>query len=195
MRIFKPLDSPVTWKLPDPDTGYLHTGRSLSELVKFIVSYRSQNGLKEIAHLDIVISNYLCSLPENVGKCKSIKIKRGILQYLKGGVALLENIFYGEANMVPQEEADRRAAICVDCPCNVFPDRGTFLQWTDDMALHAVGDRKSTYHDKLGSCEGCTCVLKSKIFFKGHFKLSKDEEDKMQECSAGKCWQLHIKET
>lgn len=190
MLTFKPFETSPIWKLPDPDNNHhIHTGATRAELVSNIVNYRSQNRLPTIEKLDLVIENYLCGLPQNAGKCKAGTLKRGFVQYLKGGLALIQNIFYGEENMVSQEEADRRGAICLNCPCNVFVDRDMFIKWSDEMALHSIGDRKSVYHDQLGNCAGCSCNMRAKVFFKGPFNLKSEERAKMKECNS-RCWQL-----
>lgn len=189
MQAFKPFQTSSVWKFPDPDTGHLHTGATRAELISSIVNYRSQNRLDAIESLGVVLDNYLCSLPENAGKCRPLPLRRGFLQYVKGGLTLISKLWYGDASMVTQEVADERAAICKDCPCNVFPDRGMFIQWSDDIALNSVGERKSAHYEELGSCEACTCVLKAKVWYKGPYKLSKEETAKMQLCNS-KCWQL-----
>lgn len=192
MFTFKPFQTSPVWKLPDPDTGHLHTGTTRAELVSNIINYRAQNRLDKLERLDLVIDNYLCSLPENVGKCRPAPMKRGLLQYAKGGLMLLSNLWYGDENMVDQAKADERATICKDCPCNEFPDRGMFIQWSDDIALNSVGERKSAHYDSLGNCAACSCCLRAKVWYKGPFKLSKDESAKMQLCNS-QCWQAKEK--
>lgn len=184
MLTFLPFETSPVWKLPDPDTGHIHEGTTLTKLIQNIVSYRSQNNLPQIDNLELVISNYLCGLPENQGKCRNSPLKRGILQYLKGGIALVQNLYYKE--FAPQEEADRRAEICTRCPHNDFPDKSYFIKWSDELALHMVGDRKSRYHKDLGSCRICTCNLRAKVFIGTSFSLSDEEISKMNEVG---CWQ------
>jgi len=189
MLEFKPFEGSAEFTFIDPDTNYHYSADSFTSLVSFIVNYRAQNRLKPIVGLGQVINNYLCGLPCNSGKCRQAKLKRGFYQYVKGGIALLENLYFGEEHMVPQEEADRRALICLECKFNVIVDKGPFIRWSDDLALACVGNRKSTYHDALGNCEGCSCCLRAKVFFKGPFKLSKKEVSEMRAAN-GKCWQL-----
>lgn len=106
------------------------------------------------------------------------------MAFVKGGIALVENLLY--KNMVDQNTADARAAICVECPYNVFPDKGGFLKWSDDIAEASTGGKKSIFHDRLGSCEVCTCTLKAKVFYSGKIKLTDEERTKML---AVNCWQ------
>lgn len=188
MREFRAFEGPAEWVLPDPDaTHRVHKGATLEELVKNIVRYRSQNGLPPIENLDMVISTYLCGLPENGGKCDEIILKRGFLQYLKGGIALVRNIMFKE--FVSKEVADARAAICKDCPCNVFPDKDMFVRWSDDIASASVGDKKSEHFELLGNCSACSCLMKAKVWYSGPLELSNAEKDKMGRCN-NKCWQI-----
>lgn len=190
MLTFNPFQTSIVWKLPDPDTQHLHTGRTRAELVSNIVNYRAQNGLPKLDSLDLVIDNYLCTLPENLGKCRPVNLRRGLLQYLKGGLTLISNIWYGEKNMVTQEEAERRAKICEFCPCNTFPDKGLFIAWSDNIMQNSVGDKRVSNYELLGNCDACTCTLKAKVWLKkGNINLTKDESDKMHLCN-DKCWQL-----
>ena len=131
---FKPFKTPYRWIFVDPDTQRAYSALTKKELFNQIINYRDQNKLAPIQALEHVIENYLCSLPENASNCEPEKLKRGWMSFIKGGVAVLENIFYGEKNMVSQEEADRRSEICLQCPNNVFPDRGGFVKWTDEVA-------------------------------------------------------------
>ena len=128
MLTFKPFEASSVWQFPDPDTKRMHIASTRAELVATIVNYRIQNRLDPIVRLDLVLNNYLCTLPINAGKCKQEPLKRGFMSYLKGGLALIEQLYYGDTNMVTQVEADRRAAICKDCSCNVFPDRDMFIK-------------------------------------------------------------------
>lgn len=190
MLTFDSFQASSVWELPDPDRPeHKHVGTTRAELVSAIVNYRAQNGLEPLEKLHVVIDNYLCGLPCNTGKCKPLVLGRGLLAYIKGGLTLVQNLYYGEKMMVKQAEADARALICKDCPLNSFPDRGMFVQWSDNIALHSVGERKSIYQNDLGNCMGCTCCLKAKVWYKGPFKLNAEQEVKMSAANP-KCWQL-----
>lgn len=183
---FKPLEGPSYWAFKDPDSGYEYKANSKKELVKLIVSYRAQNELDEIQFLDLVIDNYLCSLPANVGRCRPIpSFKRGLMQTIRGGIGLLENWLYDKT--VDQETADSRAEVCLKCPNNIFPKMGGFDRWATEVAIAALGDdRKSFHNDQLGVCEICSCPLRSKIYIAPELvELTKAELAQMPDF----CWQ------
>lgn len=182
---FKPFHTPYRWIFVDPDTNRSYIASTKKELFEQVINYRSQNKLSPIQALEHVIENYLCSLPENVGNCEPEKLRRGWMSFIKGGVAVLENIFYGEANMVSQEVADKRSEICLQCPNNIFPDRGSFITWTDEIAEASTGGKESKYHEKLGNCSVCSCPLRAKVFFKGPFNLPQEQNKELPDY----CWQ------
>lgn len=168
MLRFISINAPARYLFVDPDTGRTFTERSKEKLIAHIVNYRAQNGLEPLHNLGDVIDDYLCRLPENIGKCEEYKpvLRRGWLAYFTGAMHVLKNVAYGDGNMVEQETADKRAAVCKTCPLNVFPDKGPFIQWTDEVALAATGGRKTTSDKHLGNCDACTCVLKSLVWAK-----------------------------
>lgn len=172
----------------DPDTGFDYAGSSRADLVRRILAYRIQNKLPQIEALDKVLDNYLCALPENKGKCYRYKLERGLLPAIKGGIALLENLWFKKT--VSQKEADRRSKICAGCKYNIFPDKGKFVEWSDEIAVHSVGEKKSAYHDKLGNCAVCTCPLRAKVWFGGKLTNPADQEEMMRKV---KCWQTEAK--
>lgn len=187
MLKFLPFKGPVLNEFIDPDTGYHYKAKSRGDLLKHIITYRVQNKLPLLEGLNQVIDNYLCTLPENEGKCTKNVLKRGWLTTIKGGVQIIANIAYN--GFAPQALADRRAETCVKCPYNSFPDKDEFTKWTDYMAENMVGDRKAALHDKLGSCSLCDCVLKGKVFYAGKVTLTEEQKSKMKDVN---CWQLEI---
>lgn len=190
----KPFAAPKRYVFKDPDTGFNYEERTQKELIQRIVAYRAQNQLAPLERLDLVLPNYWCSLAENRGECEVCpplgKIDRGLWQYIKGGVALVETLTYPKEHLVSIPDADKRAAICVNCKYNVFPDKDAFVRWSDEVAAAVLSkvlkDKRSKYHDLLGNCEVCSCTLKYKVFYKGSMGLNEDQKRKMQEVG---CWQ------
>jgi hypothetical protein len=86
--------------------------------------------------------------------------------------------------MVGDEEAQVRAQTCFKCPHNVFPDKGEFLAWSDEIAEAATGGRRVVGQEELGNCEICTCPLRAKVFAKD-LKMKVEEREKLPDW----CWQ------
>jgi hypothetical protein len=186
---FKPLEAPHHYLFKDPDTGRMFQARKKDDLVKQIVAYRAQNEFEPLEYLGVVIDAYMCSLPEFRYKCEPADtFSRGVFGYISGGIALLKNMFYGERNMVNQRVADARASQCMFCKFNVFPDKGAFLRWSDEVAEASTHGRKSLYYNKLGNCQVCSCPLKAKVWYKGtDEKHSEEEIEKFKQVD---CWQI-----
>lgn len=183
---FKPFHGPKEFKFKDPDSGYEYIADDFGSLLKKITDYRSANGYSPIEMLPQVVEHHLCNLPCHYNDCKpNEKLSRTLSQYIRGGVALFKSFIY--KNMVDQATADKRSEQCADCPFNVFPDKGNFDKLADAMALRQIGDRRSKYHDHLGNCAVCSCLMRSKVFFKGNFRITDDEAEKMEIVN---CWQL-----
>ena len=181
----RPFVAPRRFVFKDPDTGFEFEEDTQTKLFARILSYRGQNRLPEIEALSTVVEAYWCTLPENLGSCRAVPLKRGWYQYLKGGIALFQNLVYN--SMVSQEEAERRAAICLGCKYNVFPDKGNYARWADELAEASTKGRRVSVHEKLGNCEVCSCNMRAKVFYAGPISPSAEERVKMREV---KCWQL-----
>lgn len=173
----------------DPDTRFKFQGTSIQGICQHIRTYRSQNNLPELEFLEDVVVNYNCMLKENLGVCEPspTPLRRGLIQTIRGGIALIQNLMY--SSFAPQNVADVRSEICKNCTLNSFPDKTKFVKWSDDLALQTIGDRKSKYHDELGTCLGCSCPLRCKVFYNGTISLEKVEQDTMRKANP-KCWQL-----
>lgn len=187
-RKFRAFEASPTIEFRDPDTGHIYKAQTLTELYKNIVMYRLQNKLEPIELLRETVETYLCSLPENANKCQGVEMQRSVMTYVKGGVQLFKNLVFRK--YASQAVAEQRAQQCEKCEFNVFPDKKHFMKFADNLAIMQVGERKTSNADKLGNCEVCTCVLKSKVFFAG--KLDKFTDEEVVKLKSVKCWQLKL---
>lgn len=185
MLVLSPNEVPDRYDYVDPDTGQLFVFSTKQQLIQHIISYRAQNKLEPIKHLNLVLEDYWCRRRVNAPKCIPVTLQRGWVATLRGGLRVLENIFFGEEKMVTQEIADRRSEICVNCPHNIFIDKGPFIQWSDDIAEASTGGRRSKHHDDLGNCGVCSCPLRAKVFAKD---VEPTDEERPQ--LPAFCWQL-----
>jgi ribosomal protein L37E len=184
---FKPFEGPSDFTWIDPDTGTKFSERSKKDLIDRITAYRAQNNLEVIEYLPVVLENYWCSLPQNKGKCVSAEIDRGFLGYFRGGIALLKQMAY--RRFVSQETADNRAAICLRCPHNTFPNKESFIKWSDDIAEASTLGRRSKFHSRLGQCDVCGCPNRAKVWTGERVPIHPTWVEPMR---AVHCWQLSI---
>lgn len=184
LKKFAAFHTPKSFYFPNPENNFRIQGRDLQDLVAKVRLYRLQNEFPELEFLEAVIEHYLCGRPENIGACEDRgPLKRGLIATIKGAVVVLQNLMYN--SFASQEVADARSEACVRCPHNVFPDKGPFIKWSDNLAENSVGDRKSKNHDLLGNCEICSCPLRCKVFFNGKIQLKQEELNAMPDY----CWQ------
>lgn len=189
LRTLKPFEAFPLYTFRDPDTGHnFGPYKDVKDLYVAVIQYRDQNNLEPLEFLRETVEHYLCSLPENCARCKTIELHRSAWTYVKGGIQLFKNMLIREK--VSQEVAEARARQCVNCVHNVFPDKGPFMAWADEIAISQVGDRRVSVHDELSSCEVCTCPLRGKVFQGG--SLPKFPDDQVVKLKAVKCWQLKL---
>lgn len=134
-----------------------------------VKDYLRRNGLEVPENLGAMIRDYICraspqgfchgesDLPTTKFISKS-QIAEGT-KLLFNKVRMSEEDFY-----VSQEEADRRARICADCPFNL---RGICVSCTStlgDLASRLISNRKSQFESHLDTCAHCGCALRAKVF-------------------------------
>ena len=160
---------PGGWRYTDPDTGFYFDERysSLLELVGRVKQYRLFNELAPIPNLSLVIEDWLCCQDRDRMDihCREVKIvSRTLRQYLKGAQASAKMIAAGEKAYVSQQVADARAEMCVGCRSNKKNNKHSRLErYTDKYVESMVGNRKTSFDDKLFSCEVCSCPLRAKV--------------------------------
>lgn len=175
---FKPQGGAHRFFFRDPDTGNEFQAANKGELIKHIVTYREQNGLPKLEELNTVIENFLCFQPENLGQCEPRELHRSLLGTIRGGVALLQNVFIPEHARCSQEEAERRAKICSTCPLNMAvggDQKPVLAAWGDKVAEASLHGSKTPDNDKLFTCAVCGCPLKVITY---HKEFAKEPEDK-----------------
>lgn len=188
IKKFLPFHASNVYEFVDPDTGYKYSAETMGKLVSQINMYRLNNGLAPIEAVGDVVENYLCGLGVNSGRCKDVELNRSWVQYIKGGIALLKNMAFKK--FCSDMEAEVRAAQCVKCEYNVFPDKGPFMDWADEIAVKQVGEKRVSVHNELGNCAACSCPLRAKVFIGGPVgPFNAEELEKMRKVN---CWQLKV---
>jgi hypothetical protein len=79
--------------------------------------------------------------------------------------AVVQKVIGGE-DYVSQEEANRRAAICVSCPYNVVASGGcSGCEKLAELLTPGMAQRKTQYDDKLKNCAVCGCFNQIAVHF------------------------------
>lgn len=72
----------------------------------------------------------------------------------------------GGRQLVNQEEAERRAAICATCPKNVeLHVACPSCVKLDSLIAETKGDRVTSLDSSLKNCEVCRCYLQTKVWY------------------------------
>lgn len=144
--------------------------------------------------------NQQSQLTEVVGDARPAESgnRGGILRQTKqlaGGVALLRD-WTGTGSPVSPELANKRAAVCVECPLN-----NRDPNWIDKLTTETSEAVRSqmelklklnlaTHSDEqLGVCDACLCPMKLKVWVPIKF-IQKHTEDETYWALHPKCWIL-----
>jgi hypothetical protein len=126
---------------------------------------------------------------------------RGVISRLKNlaaGSSVIVEWLESGAEAVPQEQANQRAGICVQCPKNGTGGWEKYFTEPASNAIRAVVNRKremklqTPLDDKLGVCEACDCPMVLKIWLPLAKFLPKMSETAKGDLSKEnpKCWIL-----
>lgn len=83
-----------------------------------------------------------------------------VFRFLKSMAKLLA----GGMNLVDQSEADRRAAICAECPLNQRVESCYGCSGVASIVNSIRGNRVTVLDDKLESCAACKCNNRVKVW-------------------------------
>ena len=111
------------------------------------------------------------------------------------GLAIYRELFSGNSKPVEHAEAERRAAVCVECPLN---KQGGLKEWfvehvakgiTELYGIMSDLDLTTSMDKELGTCVACSCPTRAKV----HVDLAIIKRNTKPEVLAKldpKCWIL-----
>lgn len=166
---------PGNWKIKVPKTGTEFKHYDYKAIQKAYTSHCNANGILLSPNWEEELLSEMCKQNPHWGnKCrpiagKNVKRRRlsltAVLSFLNMMRVWAESTLSGKAAFVTQDEAERRAGICANCPFNAT------LQFSCGACMGAVlnliqaiiGKRKTSMDDKLGACLVCSCSLKAAV--------------------------------
>lgn len=182
------IGDPYGWFYPIEQTKVVVVSYGWVTLIDAVKAHMAGNGIKEPLTLELLMHDFMCHhVPE---WCEEIshekEAKVSAWKMMKSFYKAVEATWH--EGQVPQEEADRRAAICASCPKNTdqvtefcvgCATRGLVAKMTDFMST------KSTSSDSLlKSCSVCHCLLKLKVWLPKSGMVDPDLANKWPE----HCW-------
>lgn len=153
---------------PINDGAELIKGGDFPQLVERIVEYRVINNLP-LGDASAEAQDWICR--HSGAPCVPANVGRGMLAKIPSG-ADLARFLYAMAewmradDVVPQEEAERRAEICAGCPFNCqIADQACFGCFgLLARIMRIIGQRKTRMDQTIKFCGHCGCSLHVVVF-------------------------------
>ena len=186
----------------DPPSGWIYSVNGYTfktgdywKLIRQTKNYYRVNKWDIPEDLEGDIQHYICERnPEGI--CKGEGKKRffpNTRQIMNGTKVLIEKLRQGRAALVTQEEADRRAKICVACPMNVQIG-GCFGCSTVYQMVKKSFDRTTRYDHYLRVCSICGCLNTAQVHIKAEILKSASKGVNAEDYPEEKCWKREILE-
>lgn len=155
------------------ETSVKFSEKSLASLKKVLKSHFAANNIPIQPGFDEWVEDCACrNLPQGAESCvdesgRTPGVARKLsLADLRRFLLVVGGLIKERSDaFVSQEEADRRAAICLGCPKNIDPQGGCpACSGIHRLAEQVKGNRHSKHDGGLKSCEICGCMLKAKVW-------------------------------
>ena len=158
------------WKITHPETKTVLKGASFAALMSEVKEHHRINNIPIGLSLGEQVERWICEQsPDNcVFSAGGVPIRPPTLtkrDIYNGTLVLLKKKLGGAVN-VDQAEADRRAAICSNCPANVMVRMpcGSTCADIEEMISKIIGSSKTQFDSKLNWCGICHCSLKAAVW-------------------------------
>lgn len=177
-----------------PETQTWIQAASFAELVWASEKHRAANKLGIPDVFKEQVEAQLCShMPP--GTCRheagvaTSGTRRLTFQEVVSASLMLGSWFLKGTPKVAQDEAERRAQICLSCPMNQNFDGCSTCAERDlrEAIVGFMGDSKTPYDSALHSCFACGCTLKAAIWFPIEI-LQKQMTEEVKTLLPAHCW-------
>lgn len=180
----------------DPLTGASLFAVTFEQLLAKAVAARKANGLPIGLGFADEVEQWCCDAQPS--ECVDVdpekpKRKRLTLDDVIRGAKVLLSFKLGGSKLVEQEEAERRASICVRCPQNSGYSRPcSTCHELADLVRSVTGGRRTSLDQKLWVCHCCGCSLQAAVWLtlEDQCKGVNDEQRKefAYMASSHNCW-------
>lgn len=183
---------PGGWRFVEPATGVVVTAITFASLVGKAAQHRQNMQIPADPEwrLDEIVENSVCealSPADRMAYCETGVRQRSavgwreVLSFLKTAVSWVAT----GAELVTQEEAERRANICAGCPLNVSVGGCAPCRVTVEEFRTTVLQRSTSHDAGLQACGVCGCELKTAV----HLPLENLRAGKPHLTFPEWCWQ------
>jgi len=179
------------WRYKQRESGKLITATSLPNLVAAVREHRIANDYPIQMDMEVEVEEGVCKeVPEAChDKPRDLIPQRlTIANVVAFTMTLGESILKGNPR-VEQDEADRRAVLCVGCPANVQAEGcgGCNSARLDDVIGKITRTGKTKYDNKLESCKYCGCLNRAQVWFPLEI-LQNHIKPEIREALPAHCW-------
>jgi hypothetical protein len=166
------MGPPGGWRFKHIDTGFVSTGVTFQSLVQKVAQYRQNHNQPVVsegyARLSDEIEADICASlnPADQAAYCDTKFRalsgihwKEVARFLHTLAAWVKAGF----DVAPQEEAERRAAICAVCPLNVGMAGCGVCRTALKAGRDALMQTRTSQDAKLEACGVCGCDLKTSV--------------------------------
>jgi hypothetical protein len=165
----KSADPPGSWRWKVPKTGYVVSAGNWTDFLHRAKMYCLANAIPMGEDFEERVQGEMCE-QNNWGPytCEYVeagppKPQRSLnANDLRNFLAVLSG-WLGTRELVPQEEAERRSAICAACPRNVAVAGCYGCQGIVSIISQVVGRRNTEHDNKLQGCSVCGCENRAQV--------------------------------
>lgn len=158
------------WVYTQESHGTTIKGKSWNELVSRVRQYRLANGIAIGNDFEEILGSEVCQ-QQGWGSpvCQHaepppLKERAISLHDIVNFLKVLKHWLLNNPTLVDQEEADRRAGICAQCPHNVEVHGCLGCTNIAGLIFNVVQDRKTPQDTVLRNCRICGCVNKAQVW-------------------------------
>lgn len=184
---------PDFWRYKDPDTGHLTEGRTHHDWIEAARQHRTANNLPIPDNFTAIMEDQLCAqLPPELCEGSDPNRPWVDIRISLGDVGDAMRVFASFAlsgfKFASQEEATRRARICVGCYNNINIQGCGACQQLGRFMTGTLAQRKTAHDESLKVCGVCHCLNKAQVHVPLKDLAAKDSTEK-QALYPVFCWQ------
>lgn len=176
------------WIYPVTDTSVVFRSFGWTDLLKQVRDHLKGNQLNIPANLNDQISEWFC---REIGGApcgeEPALAANDLFAQAKRFFSTAATFVGNGMQKTPQEEAERRAAICAACPMNQ-PDKGfcvgCAMKNLADKTRELVSNWSTSQDEQLQSCDVCGCVLTLKV----HIPKDQMDHRELRDKWPSNCW-------
>jgi len=172
---------------------FMVKGRFYEELVSRVARHYKANGEEVPGNLGELVQHQICQrVPESICAGHVKKHFFPTIRQIESGTRVLLDIWrQGGAALCEQDEAERRAKVCVECKWNIRLTNCKGCVWAYRIVRRAFQGRGTSMDGRLHACAICGCLNTAQIHCTSDV-LQRSTRKDMIEHYPDHCWKKAI---